>query len=77
MLAICLQKIGETEINWIIRLNPTIKNLILCHLYKTISMNMLSGNKTSRRGGFTPKINNFYKLDGYKALETVTEFMIR
>lgn len=39
-------------------------------------MNMLSGNNTSRRGGFTPKINNFYKLDGYKALETVTEFMI-
>ena len=45
MLAICLQKIGETEIKRIIRLNLTIKSLILCGLYKMTSMDISSGNK--------------------------------
>jgi len=47
VLAICLQKIGETEIKRIIRLNLIIKSLILCHLYKTISMDISSSNRAS------------------------------
>ena len=47
MLAVCLQKIGETEIKGIMRLNPIIKTLILCHLYKTISMDISSGDNSN------------------------------
>lgn len=47
MLAICLQKIGETEIKRIIRLNLTIKSLILCGLYKMTSMDISSGSNRS------------------------------
>lgn len=44
VLAICLQKIGETEIKQIIRLKQIIKVLILRHLLKIISMDISSGN---------------------------------
>lgn len=52
MFAICLQKIGETEINWIIGLNPITKTLILCHLYKMTSMDISSGNNSKKNKSF-------------------------
>ena len=50
MLAICLQKFGETEINWIIRLDLITKTLILCRLYKTVSMDISSLNRVKKHG---------------------------
>ena len=44
VLAICLQKIREAEIKWIIRLNLIIKTLILRHLYKIILMDISNGS---------------------------------
>ena len=58
MLAICLQKIGETEINWIIRLNLTTKTLILHHLHKRILMDILNGNSSKILVNCIMKLNN-------------------
>lgn len=48
MLAICLQKIREAEIKWIIRLNLIIKTMILRHLYKIILMDISNGNNRKK-----------------------------
>lgn len=39
------KKIGETEIKWIIGLKQIRITLILSHLYKTILMDISSGNR--------------------------------
>ena len=48
MLAICLQKIREAEIKWIIRLNLIIKTMILRHLDKIILMDISNGNNRKK-----------------------------